>query len=147
MIAEAFENPWVKNRDGICPVDAGTLIDVKFRDGEIKRSRRGLQEQEGRDTQHMFWSLDGADNDIIAWRLHKADKYLEDAYDPHPHKGQMIMSASCLPSPKVIPPMPACKPSRQENSILSAFSELTGVIITDDQFHTLKVLMEYFGDD
>lgn len=64
-------NNWIPNVSGECPVAEGTLIDVKYRDGETLFAYSALEDAPGRDTTATFWALDNQDNDIIAWRPHQ----------------------------------------------------------------------------
>lgn len=74
-----MENNWIENVSGVCPVKAGTLIDVQYRDGKVKSKMTALFRDNGRDTQDAFWSLDGQKNDITYYRLHKPEQTLDDA--------------------------------------------------------------------
>lgn len=52
---------WIRHRGGKCPVEAGTLVDVRFRSGIIKTACDSLS---------FRWSHSGAMGDIMAYRLH-----------------------------------------------------------------------------
>lgn len=56
---------WIEWGGGNCPVEKGTLIDVKHRDGEIYQNKPAMGENNSR------WSHFGSHGDIIAYRLHK----------------------------------------------------------------------------
>lgn len=66
-----MSNNWIENTSGVCPVEKGTLIDVKFRDGQIMLSIPALETIYGseREASRCFWIDDSVENDIIAWRL------------------------------------------------------------------------------
>lgn len=75
-----MENNWIENISGVCPVAAGTLIDVQYRDGQIKYKCEALCAEMGRDTQDAFWSIGPMCNDIVKWRLHNPEQSLDDAF-------------------------------------------------------------------
>lgn len=52
---------WTRHRGGKCPVEAGTLVDVRFRSGIIKTVCDSLS---------FRWSHSGAMGDIMAYRIH-----------------------------------------------------------------------------
>lgn len=52
-----------------CPVERGTLVDVKYRDGEVKYNLKALLAVSGRDATFSFWIHNGFSNDIVAYRL------------------------------------------------------------------------------
>ncbi|MGK1930552.1 hypothetical protein ACR91X_24785 [Klebsiella pneumoniae] len=56
---------WIEWSGGNCPVEKGTLIDVKHRDGEIYQNKPAMGDNNTR------WSHTGSRGDIIAYRLHK----------------------------------------------------------------------------
>lgn len=53
---------WVKNEDGKCPVNQGSLIQVMHRDGCIYKCKAG-------DTYSQDWSLDNISADIVKYRV------------------------------------------------------------------------------
>lgn len=53
---------WIEWGGGECPVKGATLVDIKFRNGDINR---------GYKPQHLDWRLDGDIGDIIAYRIVK----------------------------------------------------------------------------
>ena len=58
-------NKWVRHRGGKCPVEAGVLVDVKLRDGEV--IERGF-------TSWFTWAYSDCDSkgrQIMKYRLHK----------------------------------------------------------------------------
>lgn len=56
---------WIEWGGGNCPVEKGTLIDVKHRDGEIYQNKPAMGDNNTR------WSHTGSRGDIIAYRLHQ----------------------------------------------------------------------------
>lgn len=62
---------WIEWGGGACPVEEGTLVDVKYRDGDDFPDALGVPALSGYGTGSAFWELDGYNNDIIAYRLHK----------------------------------------------------------------------------
>ena len=58
---KANKEGWIRHRSGKCPVEAGTLVDVRFRSGIIKTVCDSLS---------LRWSHSGALGDIMAYRLH-----------------------------------------------------------------------------
>lgn len=68
---------WIEWRGGECPVEKGTLIDVKWRDGRIDDSiqakvSHGPESPNKRNA--ISWRHFGIAHDIIAYRLHKPQK-------------------------------------------------------------------------
>lgn len=57
---------WINWTGGRCPVEAGTLVDVLFRDGE-----KLLNTPAFRGAAYQYWFHDGLPSDIVAWRLAK----------------------------------------------------------------------------
>lgn len=62
---------WIEWGGGECPVEEGVLVDVKYRDGYDFPDALGVPALSGYGTGSAFWELDGYNNDIIAYRLHK----------------------------------------------------------------------------
>ena len=61
---------WKGSRDGNdCPVGEGTLVDVKYRDGEVRYNLKALSKLSGRGVTLPYWEHDGIGNDIVAYRL------------------------------------------------------------------------------
>lgn len=61
----AKNDGWIDWGGGNCPVEKGTLIDVKHRDGEIYQNKPAMGDNNTR------WSHTGSRGDIISYRLHK----------------------------------------------------------------------------
>jgi hypothetical protein len=62
---------WIEWHGGECPVPDGTLVHVRYRDGEesvILRANIHDDENE-RDAGYAFWRNDGYSNDIVAYRI------------------------------------------------------------------------------
>ena len=62
------------NRDEymFSPVPRRTLVDVKFRDGEVyERVEAGVTLPRNRDAAGSFWENEGEGNDIVAYRIVK----------------------------------------------------------------------------
>jgi hypothetical protein len=75
---------WIRHRSGKCPVDKGTLIDVRYRDGTYCTGVKALYSYawlkvhpSGWDAHPEYWIHDGMPGDIMAWRLHKPDQQIE----------------------------------------------------------------------
>lgn len=62
---------WIDWGGGECPVECGTVVDVKYRDGVIKKGLRALIANSGRSASRLFWVKDNIPTDIIAYRLHQ----------------------------------------------------------------------------
>lgn len=73
-LAEKNEG-WIKWEGGKCPVEEGTLVDVKYRDGGegFNLPANGFT-SDRRDASISFWRKDGFNNDIIAYRLSKPEE-------------------------------------------------------------------------
>lgn len=71
---KANKDGWIRHRGGKCPVDAGTLIDVRRRNGEVEEglSCGELGNCTSDDAENSFWRHDGDVSEIMAWRPHKA---------------------------------------------------------------------------
>lgn len=68
----AKNDGWIEWRGGECPVPEGTLVDVRYRDGqELNALPANDIAASSRDASHAFWRADGNQNDIIAYRLHQ----------------------------------------------------------------------------
>lgn len=65
------EIPWTPWNGGECPVEKGTLIDVRYRDGKERNNLRALALEIGRDASVCYWENDGMAEDIIAYRVTK----------------------------------------------------------------------------
>lgn len=63
---------WICWGGGECPVEDGTMIDVRYRDGEEK-TLPANERVDGRDATNQYWRHDNQINDIISYRLHKPD--------------------------------------------------------------------------
>ena len=57
---------WIEWKGGECPVEAESLIDVKFRVGATNTT--------GKSASDFYWKRDGDCSDIIAYRLHKPEQ-------------------------------------------------------------------------
>lgn len=67
----AKNDGWIEWGGGECQVEEGTLVDVKYRDGVIKKGLRALIANSGRSASRLFWVKDNIPTDIIAYRLHQ----------------------------------------------------------------------------
>ncbi|HHL7169726.1 hypothetical protein [Klebsiella phage ZCKP8] len=65
---------WIEWGGGECPVPEGTLVDVKYRDGVIKKGLQALIVNSGRSASRLFWVKDNIPTDIIAYRLHQTQQ-------------------------------------------------------------------------
>lgn len=77
---------WIEWGGGECPVEEGVLVDVKYRDGAIKKGLRALIPNSGRSASRLFWVKDNLSTDIIAYRLHqptKAEQVRADAWNAY----------------------------------------------------------------
>lgn len=75
---------WIEWGGGECPVEKGTLIDVKWRDGRIDDSiqakvSHGPESPNKRNA--IGWRHFGIAHDIIAYRLHQPQEALQDKAD------------------------------------------------------------------
>ena len=70
--ALAASEGWIEWGGGECPVEEGTLVDVRYRDGqELSALPANDIATSSRDASHAFWRNDGNQNNIIAYRPHK----------------------------------------------------------------------------
>jgi hypothetical protein len=60
---KANKDGWIRHRGGKCPVEAGALVDVRFRSGITKTVCDSLS---------FRWDHTGQQGDIMAWRPHVA---------------------------------------------------------------------------
>lgn len=66
----AKKNPWLKNL-GVCPVESGELVDVKYRDGQIEYAIKALVEGPQDRGWAVDWTFDGQRGDITHYRIVK----------------------------------------------------------------------------
>lgn len=57
---------WVTHHGGPCPVEAGTLLDVEYRSGNVT-----IEVKADVDYHATHWEHIGRNGDIVAYRLHK----------------------------------------------------------------------------
>lgn len=66
-------NEWIEWNGGECPVERGTLIDAKFRNGEeTYHAKAGFRYDDGGSNENYCttdWDHLGTDEDIVAYRL------------------------------------------------------------------------------
>lgn len=60
-MAKANKDGWIRHRGGRCPVGAGELVDIRFRDGDIRIGKEGYS---------YMWDHSDSNGDIMAYRLH-----------------------------------------------------------------------------
>jgi hypothetical protein len=69
------DDGWIEWKGGECPVDHGVMIDVRYRDGVVRKCMPALEPvADYHDVMHQYWQNDGIDGDIIAYRLHKPEQ-------------------------------------------------------------------------
>lgn len=73
-MAKANKDGWIRHRGGKCPVEAGTMIDVRFRDGYIEKEIPALENSSPKARGAYDWSHSGSMRDIMAYRLHKKEE-------------------------------------------------------------------------
>ena len=68
-----MKEEWIENKNGVCPVKEGTMIDVKYAGGDISRNVKALlppdQQEDPNGLTAEHWYLSGSDYDIEAYRL------------------------------------------------------------------------------
>lgn len=69
---------WIRHRGGKCPVEAGVMVDVRNRSGDIYTGRVDC------DSVSWHWSHDQHGGDIMAYRLHKPAEQVEACSKPDP---------------------------------------------------------------
>lgn len=90
---------WIEWSGGVCPVPDGTLVDVEYRDGECRYSLPANENfGSSNDAGCAYWCHDGADNDIVRYRV----------------------CQSVLPEVTSNIPMPKCKPPKVSDHPLEA---------------------------
>lgn len=69
----AKNDGWIEWGGGKCPVEEGTLVDVRYRDSQAYPDRIGALAlvEGGSGATYHHWLHDGMMNDIIAYRLHQ----------------------------------------------------------------------------
>lgn len=79
------EDGWIEWKGGECPVKFGTLVDAKFRNGEVTfHAKAGFWRDDGGSNEHyspVAWGHNETDYDIIAYRLHQPQEWPEDRMD------------------------------------------------------------------
>lgn len=76
-MSKADKDGWIRHRGGKCPVDDGTMIDIRCRDGIVKEGVV-CGDQLAR-TSGMFWMREGDNAEVVAYRLHKPAEQVEQA--------------------------------------------------------------------
>lgn len=71
----AANDGWLEWGGGECPVETGTLVDIRIRNGKESHGVRANEStyRVNPDASYPFWRKDGKGGDIIAYRLHKPD--------------------------------------------------------------------------
>lgn len=64
---------WIRHRGGSCPVEAGTLVDVRLRSGEIMLGVEAITGWAD------SWTHDNSEYDAMAWRPHNHEQQIEPA--------------------------------------------------------------------
>ena len=72
---------WIRHRGGKCPVDAGSIIDVRYRKAEPGVA--GFSPS-GKRADYYYWAHDAGKGDIIAYKLHKPAEQVEACSKPDP---------------------------------------------------------------
>lgn len=65
---------WIEWGGGECPVNMGTLIDVKYRDGHLQLGCRAKSICDKELYATTYWGNSGGSADIIAYRLHNHEQ-------------------------------------------------------------------------
>lgn len=69
-VSDGGSDGWIEWGGGECPVETGTLVDVRYRDGKGCGSVPANVDSEGwRDADSDYWRKDGFENDIVAYRI------------------------------------------------------------------------------
>ena len=64
------DDGWIEWGGGECPVETGTLVDVRYRDGQELYALPANEVHPGaRDAQQDFWENHDFKNDIVAYRI------------------------------------------------------------------------------
>lgn len=79
-MTKANKDGWIRWKGGVCPVDSGVLVDVRYRDKSTKERLRALELVPGR--MATDWSHTKEDGDIMAYRLHKPESARPTEADP-----------------------------------------------------------------
>lgn len=71
--ALAKNDGWIEWGGGECPVEKGTLVDIRIRNGKESHGVRANESTNGvtPDASYAFWRKDENGGDIIAYRLHR----------------------------------------------------------------------------
>lgn len=80
-IEDTPEDNWIPHEGGICPINKGVLVDVRFRNGEEYFGLEALGIMGGGEAGSAFWRHDGMTNDIVAYRLHESEETQQPALD------------------------------------------------------------------
>lgn len=85
---------WIEWNGGECPVEKGTLVDVRYRNSEKFPDKFGTiaLEAGGYGATDRHWNRDGYPNDIIAYRLHQPQTVEE-----HTHVGDVAGPMTTAP--------------------------------------------------
>ena len=74
---KADDDGWIEWNGGACPVEIGSIVDVKQRDGDfgthLHAGKATYEPESDGDATAEDWSHNGSGGDIIAYRLHKPE--------------------------------------------------------------------------
>lgn len=79
-MTKANKDGWIRWKGGVCPVDCGVLVDVRYRDKSTKERLPALELVPGK--MATDWDHTGEVGDIMAYRLHKPEEVRPTEADP-----------------------------------------------------------------
>ena len=138
-----MSDKWIRNEGG-CPVERGTLVDVKYRNGEENFGLPALVDcnKLWRDASSEFWTLDGVSSDIEFWRLHKEPFFgLEEAYS-QPVAASYDKTYYTRPSTKAVEP----SKKSAEQIVADAFNQQWGINLREDDIQRIIVAVQALKD-
>ena len=73
--SKANKDGWIRHRGGKCPVEAGVLVDVRYRNGQVNEHVKALISIDAggsiRELKAVAWDHIDSDLDIMRYRIHK----------------------------------------------------------------------------
>lgn len=81
-MTKANKDGWIRWKGGKCPVEKGTLVDVRKRSGNIFTGLRALESIDAWHTQWNHNSCAKLQGEIMAYRLHKPEELRQTEADP-----------------------------------------------------------------
>lgn len=93
-MSKADKDGWIRHRGGKCPVDAGVMVDVRHRDGEVFSGFEAVL-----DAPAGSWNHANHPGDIMAYKLHKPAERVTPAMPPEGYGEVVTETLSAVDGP------------------------------------------------